>query len=269
VSRLWLVCLLVLGGCLFDRGGVAPAPVDAAATGSDAVPDVPFDLMDPDGGTPGLGDSKLPASDATPLDTAALDTKPSPDTKPPPDTFTGVLHTDDFDTWGFTPTSAGTWGVDGGLGELSVCGSSVAHAMVPGKSWGDVKVSVKLRADSGCNAGQIGLRVRIESLNPCRLYTCVVSIPMKLIGLSKKSSSCGASAALSTQSANGVKYGTWYKMELEAVGKKLTCRLSGGNLSGTVTVSYTDNSNPIMSGSAGIGGYGVTGVFDEFRVEVP
>jgi hypothetical protein len=87
--------------------------------------------------------------------------------------------------------------------------------------------------------------------------------------MAKKNLSCGASSALGTQSASGVKYGTWYKMELEAVGKKLTCRLSGGSLSGTVTLTYTDNSNPIMTGSAGIGGYGVNGVFDEFRVEVP
>jgi hypothetical protein len=64
----------------------------------------------------------------------------------------------------------------------------------------------------------------------------------------------------------GLQFGTWYTTSFSAVGATLTCTISGGNLASPVTVSYTDPS-PIPSGSAGLGGYGATGAFDDFVVE--
>jgi hypothetical protein len=267
-------------------------------------PEFPTHLLQPDGGSPvdqNLQDRPVKLDDGAQQDKALLDASPDmappldapldqapdqttpdlipwpdltpwPDLVPWPDTQ-GVLYQDDFSSGAAAWTDdQGTWVVQGGVYSQTACnqpGSASPDSMVTGQTWTDVTVSVRIRADQLCTGSALnqgGLAVRIQSITDCNnnYYFCVADFDDDFLAVGSLKGSCLGSGT--SQSTPALQLNTWYQMELSAKGNQLTCRIWGGNLSSPVTVSRTDQLNPIPSGSAGMNLDGLRVSYDDFKV---
>jgi hypothetical protein len=255
-ERRYLVCLtlflLACSGChlIFPFGTTPPPNGGDAAAGLDAV--LPEEMSNGEGHAPdGPGDA------------AGLD-KRVPDAQP------GPLFVDHFNSPGGLTGDTGTWTVSGGVYKQMAC-LQASDTKVTGQSWTDVTVKVKIRALNVCGTpglGQAGPLLRVVSHGGCnnRYYWCVVDFDANKLYAGPFYNQCITGAG-NSQTTPGLKMNTWYQLAFSAKGKTVTCKLSGDNLSSTITVSYTDNSSSwIPSGSAGLFTAGLQADFDDFVV---
>jgi hypothetical protein len=215
-------------------------------------------------------DKALPPDKAPPVDKALPPDKLVPPDLPlAPDTAPGVLFSDDFSSGGnFTDDGTGTWTVSGGVYSQTSCAitGQSPDAVVPGKNWADVKVSVRIRADQDCGRAQGGLALRIQGSAGCtgnKYYFCVADFDSNFLAIGELDGSCTGSG--STKSTPNLQFGTWYSMEFSAKGSQLTCTLSDGTLSSPVTVSRTNSL--FNSGTVGLNLDGLKVSYDDFVVK--
>jgi hypothetical protein len=260
-ARVWAAALvLAVGGCVFDRGGVAPKEGDAAGGLSDVAPG---DQLEKDG----------PAVDLQPTD-STLETTPLPETAPPdtfvpPDTGPGPLYQEDFtNPPGFDNDGKGTWLQQSGVYMQTSCATT--EAVIPGVSWSDIAITASLRADSQClgYSRQAGLILRVKSYGLCtadEYYVCAVDFDDDFVFICRLKNSCACNAFVKKDTGS-MKSDTWYWMEFSAVGKALTCKLWGGGLS-PVTINHSDNApDALTSGTVGFVTSGVEVSFDDLTV---
>jgi hypothetical protein len=179
----------------------------------------------------------------------------------------GEVYFEDFSSGiEFATNKPKGWDVAGGELELGSCGRDVTYGWFNEPVWTDARVTTRLWVDDTCKEGQIGLLIRATAENPCRMYACVVDFPAGVLGVVRKGDSCGRLPANVQAPIAGLAEETWYTLQLSAVGRTITCSISGGGLQATF-VTYTDpTDDPIRSGSVGLSGFGVEGRFDMLDV---
>ena len=195
------------------------------------------------------------------------DTQPAPDVMPWPDTTPGPLHQESFTT-GTTmlDDGQGNWTVQGGVLTQTTC-NQAPDTVIPGKTWTDIKVSVRIRGEQFCGLGQGGPTLRVQATTGCNnyYYWCVIDFDNNRLYVGYLKGSCtGPSTSKTTPN---LQLNTWYDLQFEIKGQTMSCQLSGGNLSSTITATRTDSTNPILSGSAGLVTDGLKASFDDFVVE--
>jgi hypothetical protein len=268
-----LVATLLAAGCIPEDYGDAPFACAVSGFCPEGYFCGPDKICHREGTTFDVGSTDGPLQEAgVPWDSGADLPGPGPDVFSPP------LFEDHFSSapGGLTQTDGtGSWSVTGGVLSQSQCYAG-PEAVVPGKSWTNVKVTAKLRGNTVCPEpgypGAVGLSVRVVSIGMnCedkRYYYCMVDLDASngelFAGKMDGDYNCDPSG-FTSQPAGKLALGVWYTMSLSAVGNLLTCLLSGPGL-GPITATLTDTGQPLASGSAGVVSDLATVSFDDFVV---
>lgn len=195
------------------------------------------------------------------------------------DTSSVILFQDDFTAGGgFVNDGTGNWLVANGVMTQKKCDAG-PDAIVPSRSWTDVKVTVRMRGETVCplpapdNYSFAGLLIRAVSIGAdCknkRYYMCEVDFAntpnhsMAIVKLDGDATCAGKGVV--AQPIGAVQLNSWYTVTFSAVGNVLTCTVSGPGLAET-KVSFTDTTTPLASGSVGLLTESATVSFDDFVV---
>jgi len=226
----------------------------------------------------GPAESDAASDDVRLADSTRRDREPVADAvRPPdrasPDSSRPPLFEDDFSSGTkLQDDGSGVWNVGNGEYYAGNCVSDTPDAWVPGASWGDVRVSARVRVESDCllGVGEAGVMARVVSATGCmnRYYFCAIATAGD-VSVGRRTDECSSNTF--KQSAATVSLSTWYRLQLVvtggSAGAMLTCTLLPG-AGDPVTVTYLDQSLPAYTqGSAGVFARESHASFDDLKVE--